>query len=159
MRLSLFLDYLEPPGALAFLYDVKPDGKEEPATEEKCLALFFSFALKLTMTNLATQIIEARQMCHGLKPPSYYIKKWQKRAQPAADVRFGKGLYLLTYPPGAADKHPLVAQAWKYLKTALDVVSDDARDGLIFPDLVGYESELPLKLLTAHQKLPKLTFA
>lgn len=156
MILQIFLDFLDPPGALACLFDSKKDGNDEPKPVDRCLSIFFTQALDLTMANLTTQIIQAGKVCHGPKPPEYYIKKWQKTAHPIATVRFGDGLYLLGYLPQAGKKHPLTAQAWQYIKVALDLVSDDARDGLIFHDPCSYETLLPLRLLAEHNKLPKL---
>lgn len=55
--------------------------------------------------------------------------------------------------------HTLTAQAWKYMKAALDLLFDDAvNGGTIFADPHSYEATLPLRLLERHNGLPKLTF-
>ncbi len=158
MILEIYLDFLDPPGALACKFQSKPEGEAEPEPHDKCLSIFFGAALNLTLFNLGTQILAAGKMRHGEKPPEYYTGQWQKTARPIATVRFGDGRYLLAYQPAAAGRHPLAAQAWKYLKVALNLVSDDAQHGLIFADPRSYETTLPLRLLAEHQKLPKLAF-
>ncbi len=158
MKLTLYLDFLTPPGALAFESNLQPDGETKPDIEEECLAIFFRKALDLTITNLANQMIAARQNVRGEKSGEYYLKQWRKQRRPLASVMFGDGLYMLIREASPPGQHPLVAQAWPYLKTALDVVSDDACANLIFPDPHSYEATLPLRLLAAHNKLPKLNF-
>ena len=158
MTLNLYLDFLQPPGCLAFRFDTIADAKEEPDAATKCLAIFFGRALDYTIANLTQQILDAGRVCRGPKPAEEYIREWQRRSSPSAVVRFGGGLYMLGYAPHFTDPHPLCAQAWRYIKTALDLVSDDAGAGDIFNDPYSYETTLPLRLLEKHNALPKLTF-
>ncbi len=160
MRLQLFLEYLDPPGALAWASNLQDPPAAELVRklppEDQCLLVLFQRAFALTATHLASQILTAGHGAYGQRSAKSYIKAWRKHACPIATVMFGGGLYVLAYSPQT--RHALTEQAWGYFKTALDLVSDDARDGLIYHHISDYDAKLPARLLAAHDQLPRLTF-
>jgi len=161
MTLEIYLDYITPPGAPVCKWQPRNDA-EPKDTYEQVLTIMFGKALHVCALGLQTRMMKDGKIATGSVHPDVYIRKWEKTARPVAFVIFSQELYTLGYMPWFIEAHPMVKQSWAFLKTALDVVSDDMRDNAITFNVTALrkyeEDELPQKLVAAMAKIPPFTY-
>lgn len=156
MTLNIYLEFLTPPGAVAAMWQPR----DKPGNDfEEVMQILFGAGMHHAMKSIQEQIIEAGRMVVGEESTEDIMAKWMENARPVAFVMFSAQLYTLGYCPHFTQTHPMVQQVWNYLKTALDLVSDDFRDSKITYNLSGlkrYERNLPARIAEALAKLPPL---